>query len=170
MLLTHRVIRPFAILLAVGLLAALIVPFATRSSKADQQTITIAPGDRVTVVCPTNLSGAVQGQQSTIECAPQAAPQGLAIAEVRGINDGGSISGKVNVEAVVTGQNIAAVDFKLDHDGQAPVTYSDRRAPYFFLGNKNGAPKGWDTTQYPDGAYMMTITASDSAGQSVSQM
>jgi hypothetical protein len=171
MMAANRIIRPFAVLLAVGLLAALLIPLAIRPSHADQQTISIAPGDRLTVTCTTGLSGTIQGTQSVIECAAPAPTQasaasGPAITQIKGVQDGGTLSGKVNVEAIVSGQNIATVVFKLETAGQQPVIHTEKNTPYFFLGDNNGVPNGWDTTKSPDGDYMLTITATDQAGRS----
>src|SRR6478672_10935917 len=98
MMVANRVVRPFAILLAVGLLAALLIPLATRPSHADQQTISIAPGDQLTITCTTGLNGTVQGTQSVISCAAPAPTQtpaaaGPTITQIKGVQEGGSLSG-----------------------------------------------------------------------------
>ncbi len=166
----NRILRPFAVLLAVGLLAALLIPLATRPSHADQQTISIAPGEQLTVTCTTNLSGTVQGTQSDIACAAPAPTQtpadGPTITQIKGVQEGGSLSGTVNIEAIVGGQNIATVVFKLESAGQTPVLHTEKTAPYFFLGDNKGVPNGWDTTKAANGADTLTVTATNAAGQS----
>jgi hypothetical protein len=126
---TNRVIRPFIALLTVGLLAALLIPLATRSSRAAQPTAAGAPS-------VTGFSGVQEGQ---------------------------AVTGKAAIEAIVSGTKIARVVFQLD--GPKPATKTDRNKPYFFMGDTNGVPNGWDTTQYPNGAYTLTATAINSGGQ-----
>src|SRR3954452_4345136 len=129
MMVANRVVRSFAVLLAVGLLAALLIPLATRPSHADQQTISIAPGDQLTITCTTSLSGTVQGTQSVIACAAPAPTQppvsGPTITQIKGVQEAGSLSGKANIEAIVSGQNIATVLFKLEGAGQPAVTHTE---------------------------------------------
>jgi len=81
-----------------------------------------------------------------------------------GLQDGQILSGKVVIEAVVAGNNIDRVVFQLD--GPQSKRYTDRSAPYFFRGDSNGVPNRWNTTRFPDGDYIMTATATDTAGQS----
>ncbi len=57
MMVANRVVRSFAVRLAVGLLAALLIALATRPSHADQQTISIAPVDQLAITCTIGLSG-----------------------------------------------------------------------------------------------------------------
>src|SRR4051812_32741399 len=138
MMVANRVVRPFAVLLAVGLLAALLIPPATRPSHADQQTISIAPRDRLNVTCTTGFGGRLQGTKSVITCAAPAPTQtpaaaGPAITQLKGVQEGGSLSGKANIEAIVGGPNIASVVFRLEGVGQPAVTHTEKTAPYFFL-------------------------------------
>lgn len=184
MQLSTRAARLFAALLALGLLAAALLPLATRHSYADPQSIALAPGDQLTITCATGLSGSVQGTDATINCAapvataaptaaaPTAAPTtgAPAITAINGVQDGGALSGKVNIEAVVSGEQIAAVVFKLEAAGQPTVTHTEKQAPYWFLGDNNGSPLGWDTTKAPNSAYMLTVTASNISGQNASAM
>jgi hypothetical protein len=139
----------------------------------------MAPGDQLTVTCETSLSGTIQGNQATITCAapeqPTASPEptaggGPTIAELRGVQEGAALSGRVNIEAVVSGDAILRVEFQLTRDGQQVVQHTEQHAPYFFLGDNNGTPIGWDTTQQPDGAYMLVVTAFNRAKQSSSTM
>ena len=70
--------------------------------------------------------------------------------------------------AQARGSNLAQVVFQLD--GPKPLSFTEKNAPFTFLGDVNGVPNGWDTTQYPNGAYMLTATVTNSAGQSGSAM
>src|SRR5687767_1495954 len=106
-----RFVRPFALLLALGLLVALIIPAGMRSSHADQRqqdlhrrerTLALAPGHQITITCPTNLSGVVQGQQVTIECAASPSSGGPAVTGFNGVQDGQTIGGNVVIEALVS--------------------------------------------------------------------
>jgi hypothetical protein len=147
-----------------------LVPFATRSSQAGQQTITLAPGDQLTIICSTGLSGTVQGTQSTIQCAAPPAtatpvpPAGPVVTGFTGVQEGAMLSGKANIEALVSGQNIARVVFDLV--GPQSTQHVEKTKPYYFMGDDQGTPRGWDTTQYPNGDYMLTATAFDEAGLS----
>ncbi|MFN8502608.1 hypothetical protein [Kouleothrix sp.] len=73
-------VRSCALLFTGALLATLIIPLATRSSWAGQQSFTLAPGDTITLSCPTKLSGQVRGQQSAVRCAATAATATATIA------------------------------------------------------------------------------------------
>jgi hypothetical protein len=125
---TNRFIRPFIAVLTVGLLVALLIPLATRSSEAAQS----------------------------------AAAAGPVITGFQGVGAGQAISGKVAIQALVSGARIEAVAFQLD--GPKSKSYTDRRAPYFFLGDDDGTPKTWNTAQYPNGAYKLTATVTDQRG------
>jgi hypothetical protein len=50
------------------------------------------------------------------------------------------------------------------------MTFTEKNAPYTFKGDTNGVPNGWDTTQYPNGDYMLTATVTNRSGQSGSSM
>jgi outer membrane biosynthesis protein TonB len=65
---TSKFIKAFCILFVVGLVIALVVPFATRSSRADQQLFALAAGDQLTVTCPTKLKGMRHGQNVMLIC------------------------------------------------------------------------------------------------------
>jgi hypothetical protein len=171
---SNRIIRPFIFMLIGSLLTALLIPLATRSSWAGQQSIALAPGDQLTVTCPTGMNGSAPGTQATLACAapaPTAVPTavaGPAISGFTGVQEGQSISGKVAIAVQVTGSNIAQVVFQLD--GPKPATHIEKNAPYTFMGDNNGTPNGWDTTQHPNGAYMLTATLTSKSGQSSSAM
>src|SRR3954447_3852525 len=95
---TSRIIRPFIFLLIGSLLTALLIPLATRSSWAGQQTIALAPGDQITLTCPTGMNGAAAGTQATLSCAapaPTAVPAPAAAPRVTGftgVKDGQKIT------------------------------------------------------------------------------
>jgi len=171
---SSRIIRPFIFLLIGSLLTALLIPLATHSSWAGQQTIALAPGDQITLTCPTGMNGAAAGTQATLLCAvpaPTAVPTAVAgptITGFTGVQNGQKISGVVAITAQAAGGNIAKVVFQLD--GPKATTFTEQVAPYTFMGDINGTPNGWNTTQYPDGAYMLTATVTNKSGQSGSAM
>ncbi|HEU5089482.1 MAG TPA: hypothetical protein VFT99_18625, partial [Roseiflexaceae bacterium] len=61
--------RYLAAILTLGLLAALVVPFATMSLRASQQSITLAPGDQLVVNCDTVLTDVPGEKTTTLDCA-----------------------------------------------------------------------------------------------------
>jgi len=65
---TSKLMKVFGLLLVVGLAIAIVVPFATRSSRADQQTFALSAGDRLTVTCPTKLKGMRHGRDVMLIC------------------------------------------------------------------------------------------------------
>src|SRR5438105_2396729 len=111
MLAAHRIIRPCIWFLIGSLLAALLLPLATHSSWASQQSIALAPGDKLTVTCPTGMGGAAPGTQAMLTCAapPTVAPTaiaGPAITGFSGVQDGQTIGGKIAIIAQVAGDKI----------------------------------------------------------------
>jgi hypothetical protein len=100
--------------------------------------------------------------------AAQPAAAAPAVTGFKGAVEGQALTGKAAIEATVTGSRIAKVVFQLD--GPKSKSYTDRNAPYYFLGDDNGAAKGWDTTGYPDGVYMLTATVTDRSGRRGSAM
>ena len=66
------------------------------------------------------------------------------------------LRGKVALR-VDFGEGPDKVVFQLD--GPAIITDSEREAPWYFGGDKNGTPRGWDSTQVPDGRYTLTAQA-----------
>ncbi|MCG8351595.1 MAG: hypothetical protein MI924_27835 [Chloroflexales bacterium] len=95
-------------------------------------------------------------------------PTGPRITDIRGVQDGQTIRGRVVIEAQVTGTDIAQVTFTFA--GPQSATWTEQRAPYFLGGDRNGQPLGWDTKQLPNGAYTLTVTATDRANQSDSRV
>src|SRR4051794_30624313 len=115
----NLIMRPFMFLLIGSLLTALLIPLATRASWAGQQTIALAPGDQITLTCPTGMNGSAAGTQATLQCAapaPTAVPPATAptITGFTGVKNGQSLTGVVGIVAQTTGANIAKVAFQLD--------------------------------------------------------
>jgi hypothetical protein len=67
---SKQFIGMFAVVFVIGLALVLIVPFATRSSRADQQSFTLSPGDSLTVSCPTKIEGMRHGADVMLKCQP----------------------------------------------------------------------------------------------------
>ncbi len=79
---------------------------------------------------------------------------------VTGISEGQSLNGIIFVQALFSGSDAPdRVDFTLTKQGSPPYTHTENNAPYYFLGDTNGIPNGWDTGIYPSGGYTMTVTA-----------
>lgn len=95
------------------------------------------------------------------------APGGPEVTGFNGIPANGVVSGVAEIEATVEGSDIARVTFDLT--GQQNDTHTEKVVPYYFKGDINGDPKGWDTTSVPDGEYILTATAFNSAGASGSK-
>jgi len=96
--------------------------------------------------------------------AQPAAPSAPTISGFKGAQDGQAISGQVAIEAIISGDNITQVVFQLD--GPQPMSHVEKNLPYYLLGDNNGVPNQWDTTQYPNGDYTLTATVTNAAGQS----
>jgi hypothetical protein len=92
------------------------------------------------------------------------AASGPSVTAFTGVQAGQALTGRVNIAAMVTGQSISKVVFKLS--GPKTPSQTEKTAPYVFFGDVNGVPNGWDTTSYPNGAYTLRATVSDSAGHS----
>ncbi|NOK71135.1 MAG: hypothetical protein GFH25_541284n11 [Chloroflexi bacterium AL-N10] len=156
-----RTFRWFAIILSILLFGALIIPFATRMSQANEQTMTLTPGDTLTINCDTELDTDIQGNQVSLKCAPL--PAEPIATGFDGLTNGQSVSGMVNVEALTEGENIHQVKFTLQ--GPKEIEHVEYHAPFFLFGDSNGNPKGWDTTEYPDGEYRLIARATNEQGQ-----
>ncbi|GAB4194396.1 MAG: hypothetical protein Kow00105_08630 [Phycisphaeraceae bacterium] len=74
------------------------------------------------------------------------------IAEVLGIRNGDTVTGKLAVEVSTSGDQPELVLFNID--GPVKITYIEKYAPYILFGDGNS----WDTTKHPNGNYRMTIT------------
>jgi polysaccharide biosynthesis protein PslG len=175
----RRTAHPFVLLLLGIVIGAATMPLLMR---AGQQFFALAPGDTMMVTCETGLGSAVSGTQARLDCAPAGAgatkltvptastvaapaaqPGGFTVT-LAGIADGQTARGPLAVEALVSGGTAETVVFSLD--GPAPARHTERRPPYFFLGDDNGVARGWDTGAAPDGDYTLTVTASDASGRS----
>jgi glucose/arabinose dehydrogenase len=88
---------------------------------------------------------------------------GPTISQIKGVQEGQSLAGTAVIEAVVSGQSIAQVNFQLT--GPKAVSLVERFAPYVFFGDRDGTPIGWNTKTYPNGDYTLTVTATDTAGK-----
>jgi polysaccharide biosynthesis protein PslG len=167
---TPRVLVQLLIGIVIG---ATLTPLIMRAS---QQFFALAPGDSIVVSCETSIGSTVQGDQARLDCAAtgaaqrsiptaSAAPAGLAV-RLGGLGDGQQARGTLTVEALVSGGAADEVVFTLD--GPQPARHTERRAPYFFLGDDEGRPRGWDTTTFADGDYRLTVTVTDASGRSTS--
>jgi hypothetical protein len=94
---------------------------------------------------------------------PSATPAGSII--FRGVTAGTTISGVVNIEAVVEGVTPASVVFGLN--GASTDTRTERAAPFFYFGDFQGAPFGWNTAQHPNGSYSLSASAYDAEGRQI---
>ncbi|MBZ0308875.1 MAG: DUF5011 domain-containing protein, partial [Anaerolineae bacterium] len=87
---------------------------------------------------------------------------------VSGITDGQILTGWVRIQAEFTGTP-SRVDFALTGPDGSTYIHTESSAPYYFLGDENGIPYGWNTAIYPLGSYTLTITAYDRETACVSQ-
>lgn len=81
---------------------------------------------------------------------------------IQGVSDGQTVSGVVNIQAVFAGLGIirpSKVEFVLTAPTGHTYPYADLYSPYYYRGDNNGHPKGWNTRQYPIGLYRLTVTA-----------
>ena len=78
------------------------------------------------------------------------------IRQVLGIDHGAKVNGKVNITARVAGEPDQVV---LALSGPLNRTSVRTEAPYFFLSNKQGNPRYWNTLNAPEGAYTMRVKA-----------
>ena len=96
---------------------------------------------------------------STVVPTPTIMPPGPVITELRGVTEGQKLRGRVAIEAVVEGDNIERVVFMLI--GPKMKRHTELYAPYYFLGDRNGKPFGWNTRNYPNGNYTLVVIATD---------
>lgn len=78
------------------------------------------------------------------------------ITSVRGVVNNAVLSGRVSI-GVETRGSIDRVEFRLG--GAKTVTWTEHSPPWWFMGNDGNDRTGWDTTGFPDGVYILTITA-----------
>jgi hypothetical protein len=98
---------------------------------------------------------------------PTSAPSpGLQLTGFGGVSDGQTLKGKVVIQALVSGTGRGTVEFELS--GPKTAKWQENDAPYYFLGEAGGSPKGWDTSKYPNGDYELqaTLTGNGMASQS----
>ena len=84
------------------------------------------------------------------------------VSTFNGVTDGQTIQGTVGIEAITNGENIDKVEFMVS--GPEEVTHTEHHAPYFFFGDSNGTPKGWNTAELPDGEYKLSARAVNEQG------
>jgi GH35 family endo-1,4-beta-xylanase len=147
------------------LLGALIVPLASRAA---QQMLAMAPGESLAITCDTKLTGVVQNGRAMLDCAaaaqttPGAGTTTPSTLTFRGVKDNQVVSGTVAIEATSALTTTERVVFQLT--GPRTATHTEKRAPFFFIGDHSGKPIGWDTRQFPDGAYALTATSYNATG------
>jgi hypothetical protein len=83
--------------------------------------------------------------------------------ELQGVSAGQTLAGTVAIEALPADQNVERVVFMLT--GTERVAHTEKHAPFFFLGDVDGTPRGWDTTQVADGDYTLTVTVHDNGAE-----
>ncbi|WP_431880089.1 hypothetical protein [Micromonospora marina] len=78
------------------------------------------------------------------------------ITQLAGVTDGATVSGTARIEARTSG-TIDRVEFSLSGAGTA--TWTEREAPYYFMGNNGATVPGWHAATAPEGAYTLTVRA-----------
>ncbi|WP_157745015.1 hypothetical protein [Micromonospora coxensis] len=78
-----------------------------------------------------------------------------------GVAEGATLSGTVRIEAQTSGQ-VDRVEFALA--GPDSVRWTERQAPYHFMGNTGATVPGWDAAQAKEGAYTLAVRAVGPAG------
>ena len=147
----------FALVLAI---VALTVTFVGAAGQV-KPPVNLVAGDSVTINCAGGKLSNVSSSNTafTIKCL--GAP---AIAQLTNISAGAALKGKVNIEAKVTegSSPIANVLFELFQNGQKIHSWVEPAAPYFYYGDNNAQPNGWDTTNRADGQYSLSVTVTGS--------
>jgi hypothetical protein len=82
---------------------------------------------------------------------------GQSVLKITGVNNGQSLKKIVNIEAIVTSTEVDSVNFQLE--GSKLIWHTESVKPFFFMGDVNGVPRGWDTRLFPDGDYKLNVTA-----------
>jgi hypothetical protein len=90
---------------------------------------------------------------------PQMQPiskRGPQLSDLSGIREQETLAGRVYIEAKAA-DRADVVEFKLS----GPKTHADseRAAPYFWMSDERGKPHGWDTTDWPNGIYILSAQA-----------
>ena len=105
------------------------------------------------------VAAAVGGVWAVVPSASAAeTPQ---ITAVTGVSEGAVVGGVARIEARTSGR-VDRVDFVLD--GPEPARWTERRAPYLFLGDTGSGSPGWDTARAAEGLYRLTVRAAGPAG------
>jgi hypothetical protein len=81
------------------------------------------------------------------------------ITAISGIPADGVLRGRAEIRTEVTGESIRSVTFRLR--GPRSRDWTERTAPYYFLGNAGRRVNGWNTSKVPDGTYTLTVIACD---------
>jgi hypothetical protein len=81
------------------------------------------------------------------------------ITAISGIPNDAVLRGRAEIRAEVAGEGIRSVTFRLR--GPRSRDWTERTAPYYFLGNSGRRVNGWDTRSVPDGTYTLTVIACD---------
>lgn len=153
-----RFTQTLVTLFSLGILAALLIPFTVGANANGPQTIEMASGERLAITCETELKGRVDGNEAFLECA-DSQDSGIAVMELKGVEEGATLSGTVAIEASVKNENDERIRVAFEVKGPESVRHVERYAPYFLKGDRNGEPIGWDTTTVPDGAYTLSVMA-----------
>ncbi|SCG37403.1 hypothetical protein [Micromonospora coxensis] len=85
------------------------------------------------------------------------------ITQLAGVTEGATLSGTARIEARTSG-TVDRVEFSLS--GARTVTWTERQAPWYFLGNNGTIVPGWDAATAPDGAYTLAVRAIGPGGTS----
>jgi hypothetical protein len=96
-------------------------------------------------------------------CAPPACPGGT-LERIEGVNEGQNVSGVLNLRAITSGPTSRIV---FDLSGPISQSHTENIDPYYFLGDTNGSPNGWNTGGVPTGNYSMKATRYATFGQSL---
>ncbi|MEM8529931.1 MAG: CAP domain-containing protein [Chloroflexota bacterium] len=153
-----RFTQTLVTLFSLGILAALLIPFTVGANPNGPQTIEMTPGERLAVTCETELKGSVDGNEAFLECVDSQEP-GVSVTELKGVEEGATLSGTVAIEALVKNENDERIRVAFEVTGPESVRHVEQHVPYFLKGDRNGEPIGWDTTTVPDGAYTLSVVA-----------
>lgn len=96
-------------------------------------------------------------------CAPPACPGGT-LERIEGVSEGQNVSGVLNIRAITSGPTARVV---FDLSGPLTQSHTENIEPYYFLGDNNGSPNGWNTAGIPNGNYSMKATRYSTFGQSL---
>jgi hypothetical protein len=78
------------------------------------------------------------------------------IMQLAGVTEGATVSGTARIEARTSGA-VDRVEFSLS--GARTASWTEREAPYYFLGNNGTIVPGWDAAAAPEGAYTLAVRA-----------